>query len=91
MVEWSLGNKILRFLLINLTEIRFFNHLNYVEVNLKLQFLIKSGYHIVPNPSIALIMNMKDNYTAEDVQKLPSLKEVFDAKLYIYGSNFSET
>jgi hypothetical protein len=46
---------------------------------------------MVPNPSIALIINMKDNYTAEDVQKLPSLKEVFDAKLYIYGSNFSET
>ena len=29
--------------------------LNHVEVNLKPQFLIKSGFHIVPSPSTALI------------------------------------
>ena len=36
-------------------EIRFFNHKKHVEVNLKPQFLIKSGFHIVPSPSTALI------------------------------------
>ena len=29
--------------------------LNHVDVNLKPQFLIKSGYHIVPSPSTALV------------------------------------
>ena len=48
--------KKLHFLLIILTEIRFFQSLTYVKVNLKLRLLIKSGYHIVPNPPIALII-----------------------------------
>ena len=30
--------------------------LNHVEVNLKLQFLIKSGYYNVPSPSTTLIL-----------------------------------
>ena len=29
--------------------------LNYVDINLKLWFLIKSGYYIVPSPSTALM------------------------------------
>jgi hypothetical protein len=52
MVEGSLGKKKKRFLLIIPTEI--FQSLNYVGVNLKAQFLIKSGYYIVPSPSTAI-------------------------------------
>ena len=53
MVEWSLGNKTLHFLLIIPAEI-IFQSLNHVEVNLKPQFLMKSGYYIVPSLSTAL-------------------------------------
>ena len=31
-----------------------FQSLNHVEINLKPQFLIRSGYYIVPNPSTTL-------------------------------------
>ena len=54
MVEWSLGNKTLRFLLIIPAEI-IFQSLNHVEVNLKPQFLIKSSYYIVPSSPTILI------------------------------------
>jgi hypothetical protein len=37
------------------TEIKFFNHLTmYVEVILKLRFLIDSGFCIAPSPSTIL-------------------------------------
>ena len=32
----------------------FFQSLNHVDINLKLRFLIKSGYYIVPSSSTAL-------------------------------------
>ena len=32
-------------------------------------------------------IDMTDNYTVEDVEKLPSLLEVLDAQLEIYGQN----
>ena len=32
-------------------------------------------------------IDMTDNYTAEDVEKLPSLLEVLDAQLEVYGQN----
>ena len=57
MVELSLHNKKLGFLLIHKSwkmEIRFFQSLNHVYFYLKAQFLITSGYYIVPCPSIAL-------------------------------------
>ena len=58
MVYWSLGNKKLRFLLISWSSKNgnyIFQSLNHVDVNFKLQVLIKRGYYIVPNPSTALI------------------------------------
>ena len=58
MVKWSLHNKKLRFLLIHnswKTDIIFFQSLNHVDFYLKPWFLIKSGYYIVPSPSIALL------------------------------------
>ena len=48
----------MHFLLIHInqkTEIEIFQLLNHVDVNLKPQFLIKSGYCIVPSPSTALL------------------------------------
>ena len=35
----------------------------------------------------AFSIDMMDNYTAEDVEKLPSLLELLDAELEIYGQN----
>ena len=52
MVEWSLGNKSCVFCW--KTEVQFYQSLNHVDGNLKLQFLIKSGYYIVPSPSTTL-------------------------------------
>ena len=57
MIQWSLENKKMRFLLISWlskTEIRFFLSLNHVEIHLNPQFLIKSGYYVVPSPSTDL-------------------------------------
>ena len=48
-------------------EIRLFQSLNHEEGILKVQLLIKSGYHIVPNPSTALIVaraTFKDGWNA---------------------------
>ena len=36
----------------------FFQSLNHVDFYLKQQFLIKSGYYIVPSPSTALVCIM---------------------------------
>ena len=33
----------------------------YVDINLKLRFLIKSGYYIVPSPSTALPCSLSQN------------------------------
>ena len=60
MVEWSLHNKKIVFSVDQQenswkTEIRFFfQSLNHVDFYLKPQFLIKSGYYIVPISSTAL-------------------------------------
>ena len=47
--------------------------LNHVEINLKLQVLIKSGYYIVPSPSTALpVMSVTFSGTIA-----PGLKQSF--------------
>ena len=43
--------------------------LNYVDVNLKPRFLIKSGYYIVPSPSTALLEMRKTNTKIELIQE----------------------
>ena len=40
------------------TVIRLFQSLNHQKGSLKVQILIKSGYYIVPNPSITLIKGL---------------------------------
>ena len=60
-VKWSLGDRKLRFLLISWSTKNgnyILQSLNQVDVNLKPRVLIKSGYHILPSPSTALV-NMK--------------------------------
>ena len=59
MVEWSLVNKKLCFLLIIQKRKLYFQSLNHVDINLKPQFLIKSGYYIAPSPSTALLCIIK--------------------------------
>ena len=72
--------------------------LYHVDVNLKLRFLIKSGYYIVPIPSTALVKlfqtfaQVKQIYLKKDVHtsvsyetiKLVNLKPV---KSYTYSQN----
>ena len=56
MVEWSFHNK--KIALSEKQKFYLFQSLNHVDVNLKPQFLIKSGYDIVPSPSTALTKGM---------------------------------
>ena len=69
MVEWSLHNKKLCFLLIHnswKTEIIFFfQSLNHVDFYLKPWFLIKSSYYIVPSPSTALLWRKQCIFSLE--------------------------
>ena len=53
-------------------EIRFFQSLNHVNFYLKLPFLIKSGYYIVPSPSTALewVLVAVDSYTESSSYKI---------------------
>ena len=43
-------------------------HINHKEVNLKVRLLIKSGYHIVPNPSTTLLSTENKGETKAIVQ-----------------------
>ena len=46
-------------------------HINHKEVNLKVRLLIKSGYHIVPNPSTALTeIDLQTSLIADEMQEL---------------------
>jgi hypothetical protein len=61
MVQLCLGNKKLHFLLISWSSKNgnyIFQSLNHVDINLKLQFLIKISYHIVPSPSTTLQLTL---------------------------------
>ena len=51
----------------------FFQPLNHVDFHLKLRFLIKSGYHIVPSPSIALMQTLSI-YCSQSMTLLHFLK-----------------
>ena len=70
MVYWSLLNKKMRILLIswsskNGNEI--FQSLNHVDIYLKPQFLINSGYYFVPSPSTALILSLVKGLLGDDI------------------------
>ena len=60
-----LANKKMPFLLILLIEIKLFQWINHKKGDLKVQFLIKSDYIIVPNPITTLMFAIKNNIQVE--------------------------
>ena len=57
--------------------------MNYVDINLKPRFLVKSGYYIVPSPSTALIKIAEDSQIQSKLKILQhDLQIYFFSKVY---------